>query len=229
MSRTVTVGSVYRTQLSVLEPDGVTKVTGQEAGDFTLTLWRNNVKYTATAPTISEVAGSPGEYAVAFTVPSAGYWKMEALISYNSQLWAVHFDAAVEGGGGSGGSNDLHLEPVDAVLGHQVLLAFYEEDEGVPETGLELADYTLVATANGQVVDSAATTLGLVFSEVDDTEAAGEYRLAVTPHVEGLIVVRLDRGTRRIRWAVRTSRRGLIDLIAAMEGGVTQVPVTPCN
>ena len=225
-----TVGAVFRESFPVLEPDGFTKVSGETlaGGDFVATVWKDGAAYVGAGVVAIAEIGVTGEYALSFTPDGSGYYKIEVQVVYNSQLWAMDFDAAVAGGpSASGGSNDLSTEPVEAVIGRQVRLSFYEEDsDGVPETGLTLGSYTVIATANGAVVASATTALGVSLVEVSAANAAGEYEILLTPTTEGLLVFRLDRGTRRLRWIVRVARRGIVDLSAAMVAGASRVIVT---
>jgi hypothetical protein len=62
--------------------------------------------------------------------------------------------------------------------------------------------------------------------EVNSSTAAGEYELILTPQVEGVLTIRLERGTARRRWIMRVGRRGIIDLAAAMDGSVTRQKIT---
>ena len=117
-----------------------------------------------------------------------------------------------------------------AVVNRQVAVTLFEEDgSSVPETGLTLGSFTVVAVENGSVVASPVTALSMALTEVHSSGAPGEYRLTLTPAAEGELVVRLARGTEFSRWVLRPVRRGVESLISAMEGGTSRVKITTEN
>lgn len=101
MARVATVGDVFREQFPALDLDGITKLAGLSLpADFTVTVWSAGVLYAgANAVTITEIAGSAGEYEVEFTPDAAGYWKIEVIIDLISDLQVIEFDASVAGVG----------------------------------------------------------------------------------------------------------------------------------
>lgn len=101
MSRSATVGEVFREQFPALDLDGFTKLGGLVfPGDFTVTVWVGGALYGgANAVTITEIAGSAGEYEVAFTPDTAGYWKIEVIVDLISDIQVIEFDASGAGSG----------------------------------------------------------------------------------------------------------------------------------
>lgn len=80
--------------------DGFEKVAGLGAGDFAVTIFRDG-EVKPLEVTVTEIAGSPGEYRLAFTPDRAGFYEVEVAYAAGKQVYAEQYEvtAAVVTGG----------------------------------------------------------------------------------------------------------------------------------
>ena len=77
-------------QLSVFEPDGVTKHSGLVSGDFAVLVYQDGAIRTPFTTLVTEILG--GEYKIDWTPDAAGFWLIEVSNSYNDEIWFGEYD-----------------------------------------------------------------------------------------------------------------------------------------
>lgn len=92
MARQIVTGTPVVDHFSAFENDGYTKRSGLTAGDFTVTAYQDATVVALTV-TITEV-GSTGEYEVAFTPATGGFYSIQALIAFNKEIWEGEYEVA---------------------------------------------------------------------------------------------------------------------------------------
>ena len=71
--------------------DGFTKVAGLGPNAFATTVFRDGEVANASV-VIGEIAGSPGEYRLAFTPDRAGAWEVEIAYAAGAQVYAGQYE-----------------------------------------------------------------------------------------------------------------------------------------
>jgi len=85
--RQAKTGEAFTTIITVFDFDGVTRVSGQESGDFDLDFYKDGVQVIAPSHTITEI-GSTGDYMITVTNGFAkAVWTINAVVSYNDSVW----------------------------------------------------------------------------------------------------------------------------------------------
>jgi len=126
--RTSKVGEAFCDVLTVFDFDGVSTVSGQTTGDFTLRFSKNSVPMPGVAYTIQEL-GTTGDYVVDVPAgfPSVGLWVVTVVVAYNGSTWR----SAVE----------VRVRDIDGV--YDVIVA--------GGSGVETVNLTVEDGANGNV------------------------------------------------------------------------------
>lgn len=78
-------------QFPVFGEDGFTKVGGLGPGAFRTTVYRD-AALAAAWVSITEIAGSSGEYRLAFTPDAPGVWEVEIAYLAGRQVYAEQYD-----------------------------------------------------------------------------------------------------------------------------------------
>lgn len=95
MNRQVEPGLLTIDSFPAFESDGVSKRSGLSASDFVISVYINGVESTMSVA-VAEI-GTTGDYSVAFTPPSPGYYEIQSRILFNNDIWKGCFDV-VDGG-----------------------------------------------------------------------------------------------------------------------------------
>jgi len=78
-------------QFPVFGDDGFTKVGGLTAEAFRITVYRD-AELAPSVVDVVEIAGSPGEYRLAFTPDFPGIWEVEIAYVARRQVYAEQYD-----------------------------------------------------------------------------------------------------------------------------------------
>ena len=94
MARQIVTGTPVVDHFSAFENDGYTKRSGLTvtAGDLTVTVYKD-AAVVALSITIAEI-GSTGEYEVAFTPASDGFYSVHVLIDFNKEYWEGEYEVS---------------------------------------------------------------------------------------------------------------------------------------
>jgi hypothetical protein len=147
----------------VFDFDGVSTVSGQVSGDFTVRFSLNDTPQTGIPFTITEI-GASGDYAIVVPggFPSIGLWAVTAEVAYNGSTWRDEVE--------------VRAHDIDDV--YAVIVA--------GGTGVEAVEITVVDTANGNIpipdarVDIYDDT-GAVFVTFQRTDSSGIATLSLDP------------------------------------------------
>ncbi len=156
-------GSPVIDQFPVFDTDGYSKKSGLTlgAGDFVVTSWRDSVQVTVPL-TISEIAGTPGEYKVTWTPPAGVYgrYEIQVFIDYNKQIWHGEYQVV-----GSGQDRILGLLHENAIVDNQT----YDASAQLLSARVRVFD----SAANVPSTPGGSETVGLKYEYQIEAEYAG--------------------------------------------------------
>lgn len=161
--RTSKVGEAFFSVLTVFDADGVTPVSGQVPGDFTVRFSLNAAPVTGLTYSLSEV-GTTGDYVIQVPggFPSKGLWAVTAEVAYNGSTWRDEVE--------------VRAHDIDDV--YDVIVA--------GGTGVEAVEITVVDTANGSIpIPDARIDIydasGVVFVTFQRSNTSGIALLSLDP------------------------------------------------
>ncbi len=88
--RTVPARKLVVDHFPVYDTDGFTKVPGLSPADLPVAVFRDS-DVADVLVTVSEIAGSPGEYRLAFTPEQAGFYELEVSYAAGKQSYVEQY------------------------------------------------------------------------------------------------------------------------------------------
>ena len=95
MTREVKVSDPVADHFSAFEDDGYTKRSGLVGGSFSVTVFKDGVLAPTVLVTITEI-GTTGEYKIAFTPSTLGFYSVQVLIDFNKDIWEGEYEVVNE-------------------------------------------------------------------------------------------------------------------------------------
>lgn len=161
--RTSKIGEAFYSVFTVFDFDGVSTVSGQVPGDFTVRFSLNDAPITGIVFSVVEI-GTTGDYAVVVPggFPTRGLWAVTTVVAYNGSTWRDEVE--------------VRVHDIDDV--YDVLVA--------GGSGVEQVTLTVVDTANGNIpIPDALINVyddtGVVLVTFQRTDTSGQATVLLDP------------------------------------------------